>query len=406
MRIDRIIVSIFCLTCLGACGSKGNEPSSEAIVIPYANEKPESLMADRYFSDIRFVPLETNEKCLLSEVQQVEWRDSLLFVCDVDNIFLFNDSGKFVSQIGRKGRGPGEYIDFRGFFVDMNARTVGIIRPAAGLIMVYTLDGTYLHSEDISLGAYEGYYAMPVDDNKLFIFNSHNPGNNMAYTLVDRDNREHMEYFYTYDPVRIEDHTYHFAKHPMTRSGKNIHFTMPLDHHIYEYYNGEVSAKYYIETPSKIIPKEVMQRDGISRVKGTYLSRLADLTMKDNYFGGFTDIFETDSLIFIHYMAKLSYPGLYVLNKNNHTGYYHTFPSTSEKFASPVFPFSASDGNRIVSIVPMHEMIRVKDYIADNEIEKKGISADMYNTLNGMSEESNPLLIFYTVPSSESGPTL
>lgn len=397
-KFRNIIIVSYCLTCFFGCGSSSSTNElNEVINVPYTNEKPESFVADRFFSEIKFVPLETNDKCLLSGAQQVELRDSLIFVCDNYNLFVFNDNGKFISQIGRRGRGPGEYIGgFRGFFVDMDKRTVNIILPVDRSVMVYAFDGTYLSSEEIPPELYDwGYYAMPVEDNKVFIFNSHNPGNNMAYTLMNRSDPEQATYFCTYDPVRLEDYTYHFATHPITRFENKIHFTMPLDPQIYEYVDGEVAAKYHIETPSEIIPEDVMQKE-----EGSYLSKLVKLT-SNRYFGGFTDIFETDGFVFLHYMAGQAYPGLYVLDKNNNTGSYHVFPPTNEKVTSPVFPFSASDGNRIASVVPIREVLKLKDYLADYEIGDDNSYADLPNSLNNMDENSNPLLVFYTVSSSE-----
>jgi hypothetical protein len=389
-----IFIGVCWLNCFCGCGQSDTEPQGDAIVIPYVNEAAESIMADSVFFEIEFVPLETNEKCLLSGVQQVEFRDSLIFLCDDHRLFVFNDSGKFISQIGREGRGPGEYVGFRGFFVDMENRTVNIITPSQESIMVYAFDRTYLFSEKIPPGLYDwGYFAIPVEDEKILIFNSHNPGNNMAYTLYDRKKPEEPLYFNSYDPVRIEDYTYHFSTRPMSRFGGNVHFTMPLDHYIYEYSRGNVSAKYYLETPLEIIPKDEMLKED-----DTYLTRLVKLTM-NNYFGGFTEIFETDDLIFLHYMAKLSYPGLYILDKENNVGKYFVYPSPDEKLRYPVFPFSASDGNRLVSVVPTDDVMKLKDYIADNEIEDEKICADFKETIDKMDEYSNPLLVFYKVTS-------
>lgn len=325
----------------------------------------------------------------MSIPQQVEMMDSLIFVHDGHHLFAFRDDGKFVSQIGRKGRGTGEFIGFRGFFVDENKRAVTIIDPVKNLLLSYAFDGSYLSSTEIPAGLYDwGYFAMPVEDDKVFIFNSHNPGNNMAYTLMDRNKMAQVKYFNTYDPVKIEDYTYHFAAHPMTRSGNGIHFTMPLDDRVYEYSDGSVVEKYRVETPSEIIAKDAM-RKRIERE--TYLPALVKLT-SDGYFGGFTDIFEVEDYIFIHYMAKSFYPGLFVLDKSSNTGSYHAFPSAEGLFGSPVFPFSASDGNRIVSIVSPDRLIYLKEY-ANSDVDT---GQELHTALKSMDMNDNTLMVIYT----------
>lgn len=378
---------VFCAICLCGCARRNDKPSSNATTVPFIDKTGEALMHGDLFSDVRFIPLETTGESLMSVPQQVELMDSLIFVHDSHHLFVFRDDGKFVSQIGRRGRGPGEYLGIRGFFIDLCDRTVNIISPTDLSILTYDFDGTYLHNEVLPAELYDwGYFGMSVDDNKVLIFNSHNPGNNMAYTLMNRNNLTQVKYFNTYDPVKLEGYTYHFAKHPLTRSGSMIHYTMPLDPVIYEYSNGDVSEKYIIETPSKMIPKDIMQRHN-----GSYLNRLVGLT-SDGYFGGFTDIFEVGEYLFIHYMAKPFYPGLFVLDKDSNIGSYHAFPSAEELLASPIFPFSASDGNRIISIVPSDLLISLKEYANSNV----DMVQELHTTLSLIDINDNPIMVIYT----------
>jgi hypothetical protein len=168
---------------------------------------------------------------------------------------------------------------------------------------------------------------------------------------------------------------------------------MPLDPLIYEYADGDVLPKYRVETPPKIISQEMMSEQ---LSEDTYFMSLVKLTRSD-YFGGFTDIFETGDYIFLHYVANMAYPGLYVLDKNRLTGSYFTYPSGGKEFTSPMFPFSASDGNRIVSVVPFRDFMALKDLLSNNEIEQGKWSAELQGVLNGMNDQSNPLLVFYNV---------
>ncbi len=379
-----------CVAFFFGCKRSENK-STDATVITFDNYQPRTIEVDSYFADIKIVPLETNEKGIFSHVAQIELVDSLLFVSDLDNLCLFNIDGEFISKIGRQGRGPGEYSVLKGFFVDADKATVSIIDDGNGGILTYGFDGKHIASKEIPGAQFSwGYSALLADDEKVLIVNRYNPIRNMAYSVVDIRRPERVDFFNTYDPVKLENYSYHFAQHPMTRSGNKIHLTMPLDHTVYEYSDGEVYPKYHIETPQEMIPKERI--DGAAGPGNSYFSQIIDLTI-DGYFGGFTDIFETDDSIFLHYMAKGAYPGLYVMDKNAAKGEYFLYPSAIEQLKSPVFPFSASDGNTLVSLVPVHQAMFLKIYIGDGE----EVSADMRDALSRMDESSNPMLVVYTL---------
>lgn len=391
MKTTQIFGAIILCSAL-FCGCKhSSNTESDMTIISFDTYRPRPVEADKYFSDIRIIPLETNDEGIFPFINRVELVDSLLIVCGGEYIGLFNLDGKFITRIGQQGRGPVEYSALKGFFVDKNNETVSIIDDGTGKIITYGFDGKYVSSKEIEGEVFSwGYYAMLTSDDKVLIFNKHNPTHNMAYTLVDMDHPKRVEYFNSYDPVKLEKYSYHFAQHPMARSGENIHLTMPLDHIIYEYSKGEITSKYYIETPQEIIPKERI--DMSAGPEYSYRSQLVDLTV-DGYFGGFTDIFETDNSIFLHYMAKGVYPGLCIINKSTNKGEFFTYPNTLEQLTSPVFPFSASEGNKFVSIVPSHQVMLLKSYIYDGE----EMSDDLRDALGLMDESSNPLLVVYTI---------
>lgn len=58
-------------------------------------------------SDILYIPLET--KALLNRINVVAWKDSYL-IYDLYNLYLYDNTGKFVKQIGRRGNGPSDNL--------------------------------------------------------------------------------------------------------------------------------------------------------------------------------------------------------------------------------------------------------------------------------------------------------
>jgi hypothetical protein len=388
MKTTKIFwTGIFCAVLFCGC-RQSSKINSEATAIAFNNYQPQPIEVGNYFSCIKAVSLEINENSTFSYVAQLELRDTLLFVSDNDKLCLFNTDGKFISKIGRQGRGPGEYVVLKGFFIDDNNAAVSIIDDSAGKIITYGFDGKYLSSKEIPGELFSwGYYAMLADNNNVLIFNQHNPTHNMAYSLMNIKRPERVEYFNTYEPVKLDGYSYHFARHPMARSGNNIHLTMPLDNTIYEYSRGDIYPKYYIETPKEIIPKDRILFAG---PENSYLSQLLEL-ISEGYFGGFTDIFETDDSIFLHYWDNMAYPGLYVMDKTTNRGEYLLYPSLIDALKFPVFPFSASDGNTLVSLVSANHVTMLKTYLN----EANDVNDDLRKALDSINESSNPLLVVY-----------
>ncbi|MDD7561820.1 MAG: 6-bladed beta-propeller [Parabacteroides sp.] len=61
--------------------------------------------------DYQFIPLETNDSCLVSTVSDMVFDSSRLYLIDGKSnlVFAFSLSGEFISQVGDVGSGPSEY---------------------------------------------------------------------------------------------------------------------------------------------------------------------------------------------------------------------------------------------------------------------------------------------------------
>lgn len=59
-----------------------------------------------------FIPLETNDSCLFSEIREIEIVDNKIYIIDNkrSGLLVFDISGKFITKIGNLGNGPGEYV--------------------------------------------------------------------------------------------------------------------------------------------------------------------------------------------------------------------------------------------------------------------------------------------------------
>ena len=72
------------------------------------------------FDSVTFVPLETNERSLISSITKILYKNETYYIFDKVQamIFLLEDNGSYITKIHNIGSGPGEYADISDFDID------------------------------------------------------------------------------------------------------------------------------------------------------------------------------------------------------------------------------------------------------------------------------------------------
>lgn len=137
----------------------------------------------------RTVPLETSKESLVGTVETLDYLpDRNLFLlfdrATTKTIFLFDDKGKFLTKIGRKGKGPGEISDPYAVAFDHNGIIVYCWPPPR--LLFFTFEGTYL--KEISFIEKKWDFAperMLLWKNDLYVYT------NDPYSRTAPDGKEH-----------------------------------------------------------------------------------------------------------------------------------------------------------------------------------------------------------------------
>lgn len=118
----RTIIFLLLCTYLISCAQK--EPKNKAdnvvgnkkgttVEIPVHLKLPDKgvkeLNVSEFADTIFYVPLETNSKSLLSGIFRTQLIEDGILISSLGKLFLFAKNGKFIRQIGKQGKGPGEY---------------------------------------------------------------------------------------------------------------------------------------------------------------------------------------------------------------------------------------------------------------------------------------------------------
>lgn len=136
-------------------------------------------------STITYVPLETSEKSLLGDFLQIKASNSFITVSDNQcNLLMFDDSGDFLRQITRKGRGPGEVsMLIYDFCFSLDSKKIYIMIEN-GRCLEYDMEGSFLDSYKLDSIPSQ---MLPLHEN-LFVFYIKNyPTNPVKQSLIISD---------------------------------------------------------------------------------------------------------------------------------------------------------------------------------------------------------------------------
>lgn len=128
----------------------------------------------------RFIKLETNDKCLIGNIRDLQFDLNRIFVFDKDHqsIYEFNNNGKFICKIGQKGRGPGEYNNLWNFAIDRKHKQVCILDHAGMKLIFYNYKGKFLKTTPL-------YYRLGA----LSFFNDY------TFSLTRTEDNDHIPNF-------------------------------------------------------------------------------------------------------------------------------------------------------------------------------------------------------------------
>jgi len=109
-----------------------------------------SLTSSDLYSSIKYIPLETNENCYLTNRSIFAVDDENILIWDKE-IMRFSIDGHFLNQIGKTGNGHGEHGQLSSVNYDRKDKVV-YAGTYGGVIYKYGIDGQYLGQIEISTG--------------------------------------------------------------------------------------------------------------------------------------------------------------------------------------------------------------------------------------------------------------
>ncbi len=126
---------------LASCNSRNNSDLPYQIDLEKNITNIKSIPLSTLGTKLEYVPLDSDTTCLVQSISNAFLTDSFIFVSDYNRLLQFDKNGKYLKQIGSKGRGPGEYPSLGNFIIDKNNREIYVL--SSRLILVYDFNGNF-----------------------------------------------------------------------------------------------------------------------------------------------------------------------------------------------------------------------------------------------------------------------
>jgi hypothetical protein len=136
------LFALFLISC-----NRDVKKQSDILIINF--EQEQSIDPSNIF-ETDFIKLETNENCLMDKsIRQIEFIEDKIFILTGGeaNLLVFDLSGNYISKIGNRGSGPGEYILLFSFSIDMHRNIISAVDGAQQKVMNYSLNDYKFISE-------------------------------------------------------------------------------------------------------------------------------------------------------------------------------------------------------------------------------------------------------------------
>ncbi|MEN6619141.1 MAG: 6-bladed beta-propeller, partial [Rikenellaceae bacterium] len=214
------------------------------------SNKGEIYNTEYFFSQPKFVILETIAESLIAEISKIYIKDNYLYILDKKSqkVLIFNDQGKFVRSIKNRGNGPGEYIQLIDFSLDNKGRLV-LYSDIPGKIIFYSNTGDFLYEKKLK----ETYLSMSIVDELIYFQNL--PTKKYTVTMLDLSNDKKIKLLKS-----LPEYNNVFLKGYSISSNTNIILTRRFDPLVYSISNDSVKTLYKIDFGKSFITKDFLSK--------------------------------------------------------------------------------------------------------------------------------------------------
>jgi len=343
------------------------------------SEETKQLRLSNILHNERYIPLETNDNCIIGYINKIQIYDNVIYILDSffsKKLFAFDLKGKYIHTISQKGHGPGEYIDITDFVISDNK--IYILNGRTSIIE-FDINGKFLKEEKLHFQV--DFIFKNAFDSWVLVTNSDkSPDHKYNVYVTDKN--------YEIKKGLIESVYSEFNIQPFqqlcTYKDTN-YFYLPLENIVYSVNNNVLKKKYELKYPRNCI----LSANEFSTYKKMELQeriKILDATIL------LTNIIITKPMTFFFYRKKKE-TYIYTIDNENQQIFLVAEKNIindidgTEKI--PKLYYSISEKNIVGCLFP-------NDLVKDSTAIRK-INPKLNSLIKNFSNEKNPIISIYSV---------
>jgi len=330
-----------------------------------------------------YLPLESPPEHLIGSCTRLLAWENRFYIVDkrkTRSVFAFDRHGKFLFQIRRVGRGPGEYTEPYAFIINKQARLLEIYDRTQRKILSFDMQGNYLRERTFPWYVKD---LIAVENNYLAYSTSYDPGYITHRLMLLSPQGAVLKQYLPFDQKEVDDlGVTNFS----CQAG--ISFTCWRYNTVFHLQGQQLLPAYTIEYGPYSVLDDFFQHD--------IIEHQMELLKAKGLAHGISDMLETDRYLTFTYMY------------NGHSNMAFYSKRTQQLLSSsrclndidgvPVQPMKTTYQEYLVSIIWPAAMERNLEMIQSDKFYRK-VPVQVINRLKTLLKQtqpnSNPWLIFY-----------
>lgn len=395
--MGKFIYYILIAVILGSCTKK--QGSIITLDNSMIREYPGKSFFPDFIDDWDFIKLETTTNSLIGEVINVEFDEGKIFVATrppmdgywVENhLKVFDENGKYLMDIGSQGRGPEEYLNINNFRIDKKNKLV-VVRDNNRFVYKYNYDGNLVEKIDTSADTDWPlrFYCLP-DGNVLLYHHLLPKSNTSTFTVANGDFKKiaTLDTVVYNMPKNMSGYSTNTLRYPVAIQGNDVVLLKDFCDTVFIYSEGKLKPVCNLASYGTM-PKGRSKSDIINDY-GQILELVKPPIIKSVY--AMHDrvlIYENENML--------------VLNKSFDKGFeVRVVPEREEATPVPIGrtppqAYYRVDGvrdDRLYSFIQAIDLVEYRDQCKDSRME---LSDEQKALFNGLSDNDNPVLVFYEI---------
>jgi len=371
------------------CQNTNNRDKNQ-IVTFNIKERPKTTyvkLSDLQFVDIEYIPLESNEHCMIQTIIDIEVGDDCFLINALGRILKFQTDGSFINNIGTQGRGPNEFTVVHDVETDKKRQKIYIVDGWAKKFYIYSENGEFIRTLQCPYNTIN----IKIIEEGILCYSINSLGNTEnSYNLIDTNGRIIKSFPNRYPYFKGKSNTTIFIHENIFYQFNNRILKKEIySDTIYVFENMDFKPHIVIDVGERLLTPKAR-----SEFDHTYLSK--------NYITPW-NLFEFGNYIYYEYQYEFIIGGNnliygFIGSKENN---YQAFINSEQGFINDldggpnIWPKTIKDGNTIISWI---EALQIKTLVSSEAFknsnpkypEKK---KELEKLAASLKETDNPVLV-------------